>query len=80
MVHNDMMQEQLNETAPKVPDSTSDAAFTLKDLSDLVCNYDAAECDTLMKEAEKATDKDSNSVFIKQMQARAKSVMLWSTY
>lgn len=75
-----MMQEHLNETAPKVPESTSDAAFSLNDLADTFCNYDSDECHELVKEGEKKEENDKNSQYVKALNQKAKSAMLWSTY
>ena len=50
LVHADMFQEHMNETAPKVPEATSDAAFSLNDFADKFCNFDSEECHDFMKE------------------------------
>ena len=75
-----MMQEHMNETAPKVPESTSDAAFSMNDMADKFCNYDAGECHVLMAAAEKKQEADKNSAYVKALNQRAKAATLWSTY
>ena len=80
LVHADMMQEHMNETAPKVPETTSDAAFSISDMADKFCNYDTDECHELTKEAAKKDEQDKNSAYIKILNQKAKSAQLWSVY
>ena len=80
LVHADMMQEHMNETAPKVPETTSDAAFSISDMADKFCNYDTDECHELIQEATKKDEQDKNSAYIKVLNQKAKSAQLWSVY
>lgn len=80
LVHADMMQEHMNETALKVPETTSDAAFSISDMADKFCNYDADECHEVTKEAAKKDEQDKNSAYIKILNQKAKSAQLWSVY
>lgn len=80
LVHADMMQEHMNETAPKVPEATSDAAFSLQDFADKFCNFDTEECHELTKVAAQKEELDKTSAYIKRLNQRAKSAQLWSTY
>ena len=63
----------MNETAPKVPESTSDAAFSLNDFADKFCNFDSEECHDFMKESAKKDEQDKASAYVKSLNQRAKS-------
>lgn len=67
LVHTDMMQEGMNETAPKVPESTSDSAFSMNDFADTFCNYDASECTELLMAAQKKAEADNALNLVKTL-------------
>jgi hypothetical protein len=80
LVHADMMQEHMNETAPKVPETTSDAAFSINDFADTFCNYDSDECHEIMVAGEKKAEADKNTQYVKSLNQKSKSATLWSAY
>jgi len=67
LVHEDMMQQHMNETAPKVPETTSDAAFSIQDFADQFCKFDTDECTELMKESSKKEELDKISAYAKAL-------------